>query len=165
MKKLLIVSFILAGALSYIAWVGIVEASIPVLQIPQLQSDAYPGGTVQIDGGKIARIESLTPLVFTVAPDGDPSLQIRVRSSRLAPENFKEGIPVSLRGEYDRSRNEFVAYKVSTQCPSRYEAAKEAKKDASGAGASGAGALGTDVSGAGGLAAPGPAAISDINVK
>ena len=128
MKKLVIVSAIFAAALAVLIWVGVVQASIPVLRPEQLigAQSTYEGGPVQLDGGKIASIESYTPLKFTVASDKNPSLIIRVHSERLAPENFKEGIKVSLRGQFDRSKGLFVADKVSTQCPSRYEAASEA---------------------------------------
>jgi cytochrome c-type biogenesis protein CcmE len=126
MKKLIIVSAVFAGALAVLVWVGIVEASIPVLRPSQLLSGEYQGGTVQIDGGKVASVESLTPLRFEIQPDGDDATRVRVRSARLAPENFKVGVKVSLRGEYDATSGVFEAYKISTQCPSRYEAAKEA---------------------------------------
>lgn len=126
MKKPLALSVIFAAALAVLVYVGLMERSIPVLRLTQLRSAEYVGGAVQVDGGEIASIDSYAPLLFTVRPEGDPSFVLRVRSERLAPENFKEGIKVSLRGEYDPKEDVFVAYKVSTQCPSRYEASGEA---------------------------------------
>lgn len=128
MKKPLVVAAVFVLALAVLVYVGIVERSIPVLRVSQLMSAdvARAGGTIQVDGGEVATIESLAPLVFTVRPEGDPNLRVRVRSDRLAPENFKEGVKVSLRGEWDPSAEVFVAYKVSTQCPSRYQATSEA---------------------------------------
>jgi len=123
--KLLVVSAIFLCALGVLVWVGVVDASIPVLKLGQLSSDAYKGGNVQIDDGKVAAIESYAPLRFTVTAENDSSLSMQVSSPRSVPENFKEGIKVSLRGEYDPKRNSFEAYKISTQCPSRYEATKE----------------------------------------
>ena len=142
MKKPLALSLVFAAALAVLVYVGLVERSIPVLRLTQLRSAEYAGGTVQVDGGEIAAIESYAPLLFTVRPEGDPSFLLRVRSERLAPENFKEGIKVSLRGEYDPEEDVFVAYKVSTQCPSRYEASGEGGSDGTPAGPSGAGRRG-----------------------
>jgi len=131
MTKLIVVSTIFVCALGVLVWAGL-GASMPVLMVSQIDSPAYAGGKVQLDGGKVARIDSYTPLVFTISPENDPSCTVRVRSSRLAPENFKVGIKVSLRGDYDRSAKEFTAYKISTQCPSRYEATKEVREGADG---------------------------------
>ncbi len=128
MKKLVIVSAIFVSALVVLVWVGIVQGSVPVLELEQIVGprSSYDGGKVQLDGAKIAGIESLTPLRFTVASSRNPELVVNVQSERLPPENFREGIKVSLSGRFDRSRRLFVAEKVSTQCPSRYEAASEA---------------------------------------
>ncbi len=125
MKHLIAVSAILAGAVGVLVWVGIVQSSIPVLTVTQLRT-GYAGGAVQLDGGKVAAIQSLMPLSFTIASSEDPTARVEVRSDQIAPENLKEGTPVSLRGTYEPGSNSFQAYRISTQCPSRYEAANEA---------------------------------------
>lgn len=127
MRKLLAVSVILVVAISLLIWVGIVEASIPVLRLTRLAAD-YRGGTVQVDDGKVAEVESRSPLVFTVSPEGDRSLTLRVESDRIAPENLKSGTGVSIRGTYDPGTGVFHAYRVSTQCPSKYEAVRSARQ-------------------------------------
>jgi cytochrome c-type biogenesis protein CcmE len=63
-----------------------------------------------------------------VAQESDPSFVVEVHSQRSPPENFKVGVKVSLRGEYHRAENIFVAYKISTQCPSRYEASRDVRE-------------------------------------
>ena len=151
MRKLFIVSGIFVVALVVLVWVGVAGASMPVLTVSQIDTPSYTGGKVQLDGGKVARIDSYTPLVFAVAPEGDPSRLVLVRSKSIAPENFKEGSKVSLRGEYDRKSREFTAYKISTQCPSRYEATKEAESAGAAYGEPGGKAAGTG----GGAAGPG----------
>jgi cytochrome c-type biogenesis protein CcmE len=125
MKRIALVGAVFLSALVVLVWVGVVNASIPVLQVAELLSEEYKGGEVQVDGGKIAKIESYAPLRFSVAAENDPKLAIAVASKVGVPENFKEGIKVSVRGEYDRDTKIFHAYKVSTQCPSRYEATSE----------------------------------------
>ena len=112
MKRLVAVAGVLVCAVAVLVWVGIVEASIPVLRLSQLGA-GYEGGTVQLDGGKVREIQSHTPLVFTIYQDGDPSSVIRVESERLAPQNLRKDIPVSLRGTYDANRNVFTAYGIA----------------------------------------------------
>lgn len=126
MAKILIVSGIFVSALAVLVWVGVVEASIPVLKLSQLQSAEYEGGTIRLDDGHVAQIESLVPLRFTIAAKNDPSLTLQVESDTSKPENFKVGIDVGLQGEYNREKRLFRAFKVSTRCPSRYEATKDA---------------------------------------
>ena len=132
--KLLVVSAVFLVALAVLVYVGVVSGSIPNLKLAQLASPKYEGGPVQVDDGKVAAVESYAPLKFTVAAENDPSVVIRVTSPRSVPENFKEGIKVSLRGEYDPKTNSFNAYKISTQCPSRYVATSEVEGEGAASG-------------------------------
>jgi len=126
MKKILPIFFLLFTAIGVLVYVGAVYASVPVMKIAQLRSVALPqDNEVRVDEGKVASIESFAPLRFTVAAAKDPSSTVVVESRRTVPENFKVGIEVSLVGEYDASRNVLTAYRISTMCPSKYEASKE----------------------------------------
>ena len=126
MAKILIVSGIFVTALTVLVWVGIVEASIPVLKLSQLRSAEYEGGTIRLDEGQVAQIDSLAPLRFTIATKNDPSSTLQVESDAPPPENLKVGIDVGLLGEYNREKQSFRASKVSTRCPSRYQASEDA---------------------------------------
>lgn len=123
MKQAIVVSAILTAAAGTLFWVGVVRASIPVLTVRELLLGEYRGGTVQVDGGTVKAVRSRAPLVFTLeaSPGGGP--EILVRSRQLPPENFREGIPVSVRGTYDPEAKTLEAYRVSTRCPSRYQPA------------------------------------------
>ena len=126
--KPVVIGGIFLGALAMILWVGVESASIPVFKIRTLLADR-PTGPVRIDDGKIAEIESLSPLRFKVAPKGDTQNFIWVESPRTVPENFKPDVDVGLEGELDAQTGVFHAYRISTQCPSKYEASKDGAKD------------------------------------
>jgi cytochrome c-type biogenesis protein CcmE len=124
--KPFIVAAIFIAALSVVLGVA-VTASMPVLKLRALSTE-YTGGYVRVDDGKIAEIESIEPLRFKVAPESDPGQFIVVESKRTVPENFKIGVDVGLEGEYDSKSNVFTAHRISTQCPSKYEATRDAKE-------------------------------------
>jgi hypothetical protein len=124
--KPFVVGSVFLVAVGVLLWAGIVAASIPIVKIRQLQAEpAEFAGTIQVDDGKVAEIESLAPLRFAVAARSDPTLRLKVESPCSVPDNFTLGREVSIRGEYDASRNLFRAHRVSTQCPSKYEASKD----------------------------------------
>jgi cytochrome c-type biogenesis protein CcmE len=130
MTKLLIVSGIFVTALTVLVWVGIVDASIPVLNLSQLDSPDYAGGSVKVNEGKVKSIHSKYPLRITVEARNDPSSILEVESTVSPPDNLIEGRDVGLMGEYSREKKLFRAYKVTTVCPSKYEASKDgASKD------------------------------------
>ena len=126
MVKIFIVSGVFVTALAVLVWVGVVEASIPVLKVTQLGCADYAGGTVKLNEGKVASIEKFYPLKMTVIARDDPSTTLQVESTASPPENLKIGIDVGLVGEYSREKKVFRAYKISTQCPSRYVATENA---------------------------------------
>ncbi len=123
MKQAILVTTILVAAAGILLWVGIIRAAIPVLKVGKLLRGEYPGGVVQVDGGTVKAIRSHTPLVFVLGGSEGPQSEVLVRSKQFAPENFREGVPVSIRGVYDPATATFEAYRVATQCPSRYRPA------------------------------------------
>ncbi|MBI4604773.1 MAG: cytochrome c maturation protein CcmE [Planctomycetes bacterium] len=125
MKKILAVCALFLAALGALIGVGVASA-IPVVSVAQLATPEYPGGTVEVKDGKVAAIESLVPLRFTISRrDGPETETVRVESPRTVPESFKVGIDVGLRGAYDPGKKLFQAYQVTTKCPSKYEASKD----------------------------------------
>lgn len=72
--------------------------------------------TIQWDGEKIE-------LRFTVT---DGTHELPVIYYDVAPDNldYEDGAEAILRGEYDSAAGVFVADKVETRCPSKYEAAE-----------------------------------------
>ncbi len=128
--RVLIVGVVFVSAVGVLFW-QVAASTIPVIKINQLFADDYHdgpsrGAKVQVDNGEITSIESIAPLQFTVGVKHDPETRLMVNSTVTVPENFKVGVPVSLRGTYDPNTKLFHAYRITTQCPSRYEATKEA---------------------------------------
>ena len=128
--KPFIVAAIFVAALTVVLWVAVTSASIPVLKLRTLRT-AYTGGYVRVDDGKIKEIESIDPLRFTVGTEGDLGGHLIVESKRTVPENFKTGVDVGLEGHYDPKRGVFTAERISTQCPSKYEATRAAAQRSS----------------------------------
>lgn len=124
LPKPLIVGAVFVSAVGVLIW-QVAASMIPVIKIHQLFAEEH-GGKVQVDNGEIISIESIAPLQFTVGVKQDPETRLLVKSTVSVPDNFKVGIPVSLRGTYDTKTKIFNAYRITTQCPSRYEATKEA---------------------------------------
>lgn len=122
MKQAILVTTILLGAAGILLWVGIARAGIPVLTVAELLAGGSRDRVVQVDGGVVREIRTRIPLVFTLGAPGGES-EVLVRSKQLAPENFREGVPVSVRGVYDSTTKTLEAHRVSTQCPSRYRPA------------------------------------------
>ena len=123
--KLVIVGIVFACAVGVLLWQG-VSSKVPVLQVHQVLAEDHGLSRIQVDGGKVLAIESLAPLRFVVAPEGDSTTALKVYSSEIVPENFKVGVAVSLRGQYDADAGTFNAYRVTTACPSKYRAAETA---------------------------------------
>ena len=131
MKKILVVSAIFVAALGTLLWVGVASA-IPDLSVAEvlespLVNGAQPGDAspCQVKDGKVLAIESIAPLRFSVASRHDPTRVLAVTSDRSVPDNFRVGIDVGLRGTYRPQKGVFEAYRVTTKCPSKYEASKD----------------------------------------
>ncbi len=125
--KLFIVALTFLGALSALIWVGVASA-IPIVSVAELRKSEIVGAEVEVNDGKIELIESFAPLVFTVVSRSGHGEPVVVESPRPVPENFKLGIDVGLRGRFNQQKNRFVAGVVTTKCPSKYEASKDAGK-------------------------------------
>ncbi len=118
-----IVGFAFVCAVGVLIWQAF-SSMVPVLTVNQVLSEEYTGGMVQVDGGKIIAIEGLAPLKFTVGIPSDEASRITVVSTQPVPENFKVDLDVSIRGEFDQAAGVFHATRVTTKCPSRYEASE-----------------------------------------
>ena len=123
--KLFVLGTLFLGALSVFVVMGVIKGSVPVLSIAQVHA-SKPAGPIGVDEGTIATIESRShPLRFTVKPKVGGEVLV-VESPRIAPENFKPGNAVSLRGYYKADEGKFIAEEIFTACPSKYEAARQA---------------------------------------
>ncbi len=125
--KFFLIAATFLSALVALIWVGIASA-IPVVSVAELGAPEVVGTEVEVKDGQVQLIHSFAPLVFTVSSRNVKGQLVVVESPRSVPENFKPGIDVGLRGTFDRQKNRFVASVVTTKCPSKYEASKDAKE-------------------------------------
>jgi cytochrome c-type biogenesis protein CcmE len=136
--KLAVVSSVFAIAIGVLIWRGVVEAGIRQLDVRELRTGKYTSGEHVTVRGKIAKIESKLPLRFTLAAFRSPDT-IEVASQRVHPENFEVDNNCMVSGQFDAETGVFTAYRVVTECPSRYNAAEQLKRK-QGYGDEGAGA-------------------------
>ena len=131
--KLVVVAVVFLLGVGTLLFISVLEGSIAVHQVHAIASGEITE-ECRVEGGKIASIESRAdPVKFTVTPEKDPGVTLLVVSDRFPPDNFREDIPVSIRGRYDRSRGAFVATEITTACPSKYDGKKEGAKSEGGA--------------------------------
>jgi len=74
------------------------------------------GDSVKFDGKNIQ-------LTFTLRDMKEGKYELPVVYNDVKPDNFDDGAEVILEGYYDKKANVFKAEKVTTKCPSKYEAA------------------------------------------
>ena len=123
--KLFLVAVVFLAGVGVLLFMSILEGSISVYTVNDIASGKYAREDCRVEGGKIASIERrASPVEFTVTPEKDPGVTLKVVSDKFPPDNFRTDIPVSVRGHYDRSRGAFVATEVTTACPSKYDGKK-----------------------------------------
>jgi len=127
--RLVLIAVLFVGSVATLITVGILQRGIPVLTFDQLLAEPshyQVGSKVQVDAGRVVEVVSRAPdLVFLYGDPENPATAIRVESSRIAPDNFREGSGASLKGTYDPETRVFRAYEVATNCPSKYSAKDE----------------------------------------
>jgi len=128
--RLVVIALVFLSAIGVLVGVGIQAGSVPLYDYAVLVDAADPPtGRIRVDDSRIVAIEQLYPSVrFTVAAKGFEDDPLLVTSDASPPENFKPGGKVSIEGVYDASTSSFRAYKITTQCPSRYNSEEEAEK-------------------------------------
>lgn len=97
--------------------------------IPQLTADSYDGERVMVKAQVLSISSELSPTVF-IATDiiaegyklkpNTPTCRV-IYEGNDPPGGLKKAAHVTMTGRYDAARNAFVATKLQTQCPSRYE--------------------------------------------
>jgi hypothetical protein len=101
----------------------VVEGSIPVYKVDDDRVRQSQGVVIRVEEGVIAAIEKVgSPLIFTIHSAKNPNVLLGVESGQSAPDNFRVGNAVSVKGIYDSKAGKFMASEVVTACPSRYKA-------------------------------------------
>ncbi len=130
-KKFLIGSLILVGAITYLIYSAIDTSAnyyYKVAEVKAMGSRAM-NMALRLEGkvapGTIANDAANLKLRFEVVDDSKAS--IRVYYEGMAPDMLQDDIDVVVEGSLDSS-GQLVATRVLTSCPSRYDAAEEAKE-------------------------------------
>lgn len=125
MKKLLVpVVLLLLGVVTLIS-ISISEGGVPELQVKDLASGRYDGRDVKVHG-LLHEIQSgVRPLRFRLADKTDPTALIDVWADETRPDTFQVSYDVAVEGHWDKAERRFVAERVFTKCPSKYEAVEK----------------------------------------
>lgn len=134
--KIAIVVALFVVAVASVVLFAMTQGGIEYRTFPELQSAAYKGERVKVKAQVVAIESEFKPTVFT-AQDIPPVTEDekRAQAGRAlghgrviyegddVPQGFQVACHVTLEGRYDPKRQAFVATTMTTQCPSRYEAA------------------------------------------
>jgi cytochrome c-type biogenesis protein CcmE len=128
--KILLIVFLVLGSLGFLIYSALQDNSQQYVTITELNhgSGIAPGAVLKLKGkivdGTVAYDPQVPKLTFDLA-DGPQASAVHVQSSELKPDNFKPGNECIVEGTYDRASARFVASKVMTKCPSKYEGQQE----------------------------------------
>ena len=128
-SKITIASLILASAMIFLAIVGVRDTSMRRLTPDVLlaETKAVDNKAIQVDGlileGSSKWDAAKFELTFAIR-DREGKAKVDVIYASLKPDNFKDGGPVSVEGNYSAAQNLIVATKLQTKCASKYEAAE-----------------------------------------
>lgn len=126
MNKLAVPLALIALGFVGLMTVGILEGGIPEIQVRDVRTEAYAGKVVKVHG-LLDKIESRDrPLRFTVRDKDRPDIVLPVYADKTRPDTFQETYDVAVEGRWDDAQQRFIADKIMTKCPSKYEA--EAKE-------------------------------------
>jgi cytochrome c-type biogenesis protein CcmE len=123
-KKVLIGSLIIVGAifaLLLFATPGTtgVEVSVgDIITSPQKYDNKFIMVSGNVIGDSIAWDAENTKLNFAVDNEG---VSMNVTHKGTRPDNFDDGVIAILEGNYDAENQIFVADRLKTRCPSKYE--------------------------------------------
>lgn len=117
--KLLAAGIVALMGFSYLIITGLRESSSYYMRVGELLSSPA-SGRVKVEGevveGSVSRGERLR---FEIT-DGERRLMV-IYGGAEVPPNFREGRPVVVEGRYEPGRGIFVADRIMTKCPSKYE--------------------------------------------
>jgi cytochrome c-type biogenesis protein CcmE len=119
--KIAMAAFIAFLGFSYLIVSGFKESGIYYMKVGELLSSPQPQSKrVKVEGDVVrGSIKRGSELEFEIT-DGEKELKV-IYSGVEVPPTFREGIPVVVEGKYKPERELFVAAKIITKCPSKYE--------------------------------------------
>ncbi|MCL5985812.1 MAG: cytochrome c maturation protein CcmE [Actinobacteria bacterium] len=120
--KFIIGGIILMGLVAYLIFLGVSSSSVYYLTVAEaVEKGSEQQRNFRIDGavkpGTIIWDAKAVTLKFEIT-DGEKSIPVVYRD--VAPDNFVDGAKVVVEGKM-QSEGTFLARKIMTKCPSKYE--------------------------------------------
>jgi len=131
-KKFLVGSAIIVGAIAYLIYTGVQASGSYYRTVSEVvaMGSAASNMSLRMEGkvvsGTIVKDTSNLKLNFSITDKSGKSIPVYFEG--VVPDMFQDSIDVVVEGKLARD-GKFVATKLLTSCPSRYDAAKEMKKN------------------------------------
>lgn len=131
-KKFLVGSAIIVGAIGYLIYTGVQASGSYYRTVSEVvaMGSAASNMSLRLEGkvapGTIEKDTSNLKLNFHITDKSSKSIPVYYEG--VVPDMFQDNIDVVVEGKLARD-GKFVATKLLTSCPSRYDAAKEMKKN------------------------------------
>ena len=131
-KKFLAGSAIIVGAIAYLIYTGVQASGSYYRTVSEVvaMGSAASNMSLRMEGkvvaGTIVKDTSNLKLNFNITDKSGKSIPIYYEG--VVPDMFHDNIDVVVEGKLAQD-GKFVATKLLTSCPSRYDAAKEMKKN------------------------------------
>ncbi len=130
-KKFLIGASLLVFTIGFLIYTGVKASGTyyyTVSEVLAMGPKAQRGGLRlegRVEPGSIKKDVDNLKLNFAITDESKKSMTVVWKG--VTPDMFQENIDVVVEGSLDQD-GQFIATKLLTSCPSKYEAAKEAKK-------------------------------------
>lgn len=130
-RKFMIGAAILVGAIAYLMFAGIKASGTYYHTVSEVLSMGAKAqrASLRLEGkvapGSIVNDTANLKLQFSIIDESEKSMTVVYKG--VTPDMFQEDIDVVVEGHVN-SEGLFIADRLLTSCPSRYEAAEEAQK-------------------------------------
>lgn len=130
-KKFLVGSAIIVGAIAYLIYTGVQASGSYYRTVSEVvaMGSAASNMSLRLEGkvspGTIEKDTANLKLNFQITDKSNKSIPVYYEG--VVPDMFHDNIDVVVEGKLGQD-GKFVATKLLTSCPSRYDAAKEMKK-------------------------------------
>ncbi len=122
--KLIVAGVIVLGALTFLIIGGFDSHSMHDADIKDIVSNPedFQDKGIKVTGTVVDGTIMKTPLSANFKiKSNETDVVMKVVYKGVVPDTFQEDIDVILEGRYDEASKHFVASKLLTKCPSRYE--------------------------------------------
>ena len=129
--KFIVGAVIIVGAIGYLMYAGVKASGSYYYKVSEVLAMGPRAQNMslrlegKVVGGSIKKDVTNLKLSFDIEDESEKT--VRVYYEGVTPDMFQDGIDVVVEGRMSRD-GQFVATKLLTSCPSRYEASEEVKQ-------------------------------------